>query len=51
MAGTELGPPPPLSASGRNAVADSAHVERIRRRAGARRRSGRLALYLFAVLA
>jgi multiple sugar transport system permease protein len=38
-----------VSATGRLAVADSAHVERTRRRADRRRRSGRVGLYLVAI--
>jgi multiple sugar transport system permease protein len=49
MAHPELGSSRPVSAPGRLAIADSAHVERARRRARSRRRSGRVGLYMLAV--
>jgi multiple sugar transport system permease protein len=49
MARTQLGTAPAVPAPGRLAVADSAHVERTRRRAATRHRFGRAGLYLLAV--
>jgi len=49
MARAQPGSPTAVSAPGRLAVADSAHVERTRRRARSRRRSGRVGLYVLAV--
>jgi multiple sugar transport system permease protein len=51
MARTQLRPPPAVSAPHGIAVADSAHVERTRRRAATRRRFGRVGLYGIAVVA
>jgi multiple sugar transport system permease protein len=51
MTRTQLRPSPEVSAPHGIAVADSAHVERTRRRAAARRRSGRVGLYGIAVVA
>jgi multiple sugar transport system permease protein len=49
MEGAQLGSAPAVPAPGGLAVADSAHVERIRHRAARRRRSSRVGLYLAAV--
>jgi multiple sugar transport system permease protein len=51
MARPQLRPAPAAPAPGRVAVSDSAHVERTRRRAAGRRRSGRVALYVLAIAA
>jgi multiple sugar transport system permease protein len=51
MARTQAGVSAGVSAPGRMAVADSAHVERTRRRTANRRRFGRVGLYLLAVIA
>jgi multiple sugar transport system permease protein len=51
MARTQAGVSPGVSAPSRMAVADSAHVERTRRRTANRRRFGRVGLYLLAVIA
>jgi ABC-type glycerol-3-phosphate transport system permease component len=49
MAGARIGPSPALPATGRLGMADSAHVERMRRRARTRHRFGRVGLYLLAL--
>jgi multiple sugar transport system permease protein len=49
MARAQVEAPPAVTAPGRLAVADSAHVERARRRAVSRHRAGRVGLYLAAV--
>jgi multiple sugar transport system permease protein len=51
MGRTQVGPPAAATTRGRLAVADSAHVERSRRKAAGRRRSGRVGLYLIAAAA
>ena len=51
MAGARVGSSPAVPAPGRLGMADSAHVERMRRRSTKRHRLGRVGLYLLALAA